>query len=103
MVERKTNKLGRWCEEETVGRALRGVAPRVFESMTETCPRREETREETRSGKTKFYEEAEDGTRIERRGGRTDGKPCDGKREQETPKDGSLICLWRGSRSGMVN
>jgi hypothetical protein len=35
VVGRKTNKLGRWCEEETVGRVLRGVAPGGLESMAD--------------------------------------------------------------------
>lgn len=102
---REKNKQARTMERRQDGcweGVAGGVAPGVPESMAEAGPRREETREETRSGKTKFYGEAEDGTRIERRGGRTDEALGRG-REQETPKNGFLECLWRGSRSGMAN
>lgn len=61
--------------------------------------RREKKQDRARRNSTK---EAEDGTRIERRGGRTDEALGRG-REQETPKNGFLECLWRGSRSGMAN
>lgn len=104
VVERKTNKLGRWSDDKTVvGRALRGVAPEVPGSRADACPRREETEEKKRdrAGRNST-KEAENGTRIERRGGRTDEALGRG-REQETPKNGLLECLWRGSRSGMAN
>lgn len=72
--EKNKQELGRWSDGKTrrlLGRALRGVAPGVPESMAEACPRREETREETRSGKTKFYERGR-GWDENRKKGRSD-------------------------------